>query len=166
MCANWRAILQVFDASSLLYAWDNYPIVQFPSLWEWMAGEVSSGQLSMSSVAIDEVKHKSIECHAWLKGNQITAHAISNVIAQDAMRMKGLLGITDDNYHPKGVDENDLLIIATARALHVLLVTNESRQYGQNILPKSKIPAVCEMPSVHVQCMNFLEWLKASGEVF
>jgi predicted nucleic acid-binding protein len=150
----------------MLHAWDNYPVVQFPSLWEWMAGEVSSGRLSMSSVAIDEVKHKSIDCHTWLKENQITAHPITNAIVQDAMRMKVLLGIVDDGYHVKGVDENDLLIIATARTLHVLLVTNESRQYGKNTLPRSKIPAVCEMPSVHVPCINFLEWLKASGEVF
>lgn len=150
----------------MLYAWDNYPIVQFPSLWEWMAGEVSSGQLSMSSVAIDEVKHKSVDCHTWLKGNQITAHAISNTIAQDAMRMKGLLGIVGDGYHVKGVDENDLFIIATARSLNVSLVTNEARQYGKNILSKSKIPAVCEMPSIQVPCMNLLEWLKASSKVF
>src|SRR5713226_1829351 len=106
--------MQVFDASSMIYAWDNYPERQFPGLWEWIAVQIEERNLVMPSVAFDEVAHKTPECGQWLKEHDIELLEISNVILQDAMRTKNLLGVGDDNYHPKGVGENDLLIIATA----------------------------------------------------
>ena len=33
--------MQTFDASSMIYAWDNYPIEQFPPLWDWMGVQVT-----------------------------------------------------------------------------------------------------------------------------
>ncbi|MCB4752516.1 MAG: DUF4411 family protein [Sulfurovum sp.] len=50
------------DASSIIYAWDNYPIEQFPGLWEWLCGEVGDGNLCISCVAFDEVKNKNEKC--------------------------------------------------------------------------------------------------------
>ncbi len=47
--------MQVFDASSMIYAWDNYPMRQFPGLWEWMATQIGEKKLMMPSVAFDEV---------------------------------------------------------------------------------------------------------------
>ena len=107
--------MRVFDASSMIHAWDNYPVRQFPPLWEWMASQIEAKELVMSSVAFDEVNHKAPDCGEWLRDNNLERLAISNAILQEAKRIKGLLGIVDDNYHPKGVGENDILIIATAR---------------------------------------------------
>ena len=83
------------------------------------------------------------------------------------MRIKGLLGIVADDYHSKGVGENDIFIIATALVHRAELVSDEERQ---NFLPtvaaKKKIPAVCGMKDVAVSCINFIEYIKRSGEVF
>jgi hypothetical protein len=159
--------MQVFDASSMIYAWDNYPILQFPPLWEWMATQIEKSSLVMPSVAFDEVANKSPECAKWLKDTGIAQLEMTNTILQDALRIKGLLGIDGDNYHPKGVGENDLFIIATARAHSTGLVSDEERQ---NALPKKpakmKIPAVCTMKEVDVPCINFLEFIKRSDKVF
>ncbi|KAB2325632.1 DUF4411 family protein [Betaproteobacteria bacterium SCN1] len=158
--------MRVFDASSMIYAWDNYPLQQFPGLWDWMAGQIGQGDLAMPSVALDEVAHKAPECAEWLKDNDLRVLEISNAILQDAMRIKNLLGIVGDRYHPKGVDENDLLIVATAADRNCELVSDESKQKLPDLPAKRKIPAVCTMDEVGVTCISFLEYIKLSGAVF
>lgn len=159
--------MQVFDASSMIYAWDNYPIKQFPGLWEWMAKQISKHELLIPSVAFEEVLHKAPDCGEWLKAQAIKRLAMSNMILKDALRIKDLLGIADDQYHPKGVGENDILIIATARAHQAELVSDERRQTGLPQAPsKRKIPAVCSMAEVDVPCINFIDFIRRTGEVF
>jgi len=45
--------MRVFDASSMIYAWDNYPFGQFPPLWNWMADQIKQGAVTMPSVALE-----------------------------------------------------------------------------------------------------------------
>ena len=159
--------MQVFDASSMIYALDNYPILQFPGLWEWMAKQIEQKNMAMPSVAFDEVANKSPECADWLKDNDIARLEVTNRIIRDAMHIKELLGIDGDNYHPKGVGENDLFIIATVKVHRTELVSDERRQ---NALPKEpakmKMPAVCAMKEVDVPCISFLEFIKRSDMIF
>ena len=56
--------MRVFDASSMIYAWDNYPVQQFPGLWEWMADQISTEELQISAVAFDEVAQGD-GCHVF-----------------------------------------------------------------------------------------------------
>jgi hypothetical protein len=158
--------LQVFDASSMIYAWDNYPIRQFPGLWEWIGIQIEQKQLMMPSVAFEEVANKTPDCGKWLKDKELEQLEITNTILQDAMRVKGLLGIVGDNYGT-GVGENDLLIIATAREQRAELVSDEAKQKNlPKELRKYKIPAVCDMPHVSVLCINFIDFIKRSDVVF
>ena len=133
--------MRVFDASSMIYAWDNYPIGQFPGLWEWLAIQIEAKELVIPSVAFEEVQNKEPDCGQWLKDNNLEQLPINNAILQDAKRIKGLLGIVGDSYHAKGVGENDILIIATARLHGAELVSDEERQ---NYLPK--IPSKRKSP--------------------
>ena len=159
--------MQVFDASSMIYSWDNYPVRQFPGLWEWMARQIEEKKLVMPRVAFKEVADKTPDCGEWLKDNDLEKLEISNAIVQDAMRIKGLIEIMDDKYHPEGVGENDLLIIATARAHRLELVSDEAEQPTlPKKLSKRKIPAVCDMEEVAVPCINFLDYIKRSEEIF
>lgn len=159
--------MQVFDASSMIYAWDNYPILQFPGLWDWMAEQISEKTLVMPKVAFEEVKQKTPECAKWLKDNEIELLDVNDAIAQVTMRIKQLLGITDDNYHAKGVGENDLFIIATAKVYNGELVSDEEKQTNLPDKPsKRKIPAVCAMKNVGVPCINFIEYFKRSEMIF
>jgi len=158
--------MQTFDASSMIYAWDNYPLPQFPRLWEWMAEQVAEGVIRMSEVAIEEVEHRTPECNDWLQKTNLQIIPVNETILQEAFRIKGLLEIEEDKYG-SGVGENDLIIIATAKIHAWELVTDESFQAK---LPKFKykykIPAVCGMETVQVAWVSFLGYLKRSGAVF
>lgn len=133
--------MQVFDASSMIYAWDNYPLRQFPGLWEWMAVQINERKLVMLEVAFDEVASKTPDCGAWLNTQDLEQLEISNEIMQDAMRIKGLLRIVNDNYNAKGVGENDLFIISTAKAHNGVLVSDEEKQANPpQTPPKGKFP--------------------------
>lgn len=151
----------------MIYAWDNYPIKQFPPLWNWLESLVRNKQIVLPSVAFDEVNHKTPECTEWLKQADLDILPINNSVLQGALVIKDLLGIFNDNFHPDGVDENDLLIIASARAFNVDLVSEEGRQptLPEN-LRRYKIPAVCKMTRVNVNCLSFLNFIKNSEQVF
>lgn len=159
--------MRAFDASSMIYGWDNYPIGQFPNLWKWMASEVKGKNVGLCVVALEEVKHKTPECSAWLHDNDVEVLPAGNAELQEALRIKSLLGIVNDQYHPKGVGENDLIIISVCRLIGIGLVSDEERQVTLPInAARRKIPAVCSVDTVNVDCINFLEFLKQSGQVF
>ncbi|MCB1960215.1 MAG: DUF4411 family protein [Rhodocyclaceae bacterium] len=158
--------MQVFDASSMIHAWDNYPILQFPALWNWMADRVAQGVIQMSEVAAEEVGHKVPECVNWLKDVGLQKLPVTEAILLEAMRIKELLEIEEDRYG-SGVDENDLIIIATAKIHNVELVTNEGVQTALPVQKrKYKIPAVCKMHTVKVPSLDYLLYLKRSEAVF
>lgn len=159
--------MQVFDASSMIYAWDNYPVRQFPGLWDWLATQIEQNKFVIPSVAFEEVTAKTPECGEWLKDNHIQKLQMTEEILLDALRIKSLLGVVNDAYHSKGVGENDLFIIATARARDAELISDEGRQIISPETPsKRKIPSVCSMPEVSISCINFLELIKRSDQVF
>lgn len=158
--------MQVFDASSIVYAWDNYPVAQFPGMWRWLAAQMADQSIVMASVALTEVGHVAPECAHWLEENGVGTLPMTDAILQDALRIKNLLGIVSDKYGG-GVDENDLMIIATARSARARLISNETAQPGlPKIMANYKIPAVCAMAGVKVECVNFVEFVKQSKVVF
>lgn len=159
--------MRVLDASSIIYAWDNYPPAIFPPLWAWMGQCMREGGLVIPSVAFDEVQHKTPECAVWMLEQPVTRLPMTESILLDALRIKALIGVVGDRYHPKGVGENDLFIIAVARAHQATLVTDEERQLNLPREPtKVKIPAVCARPEVAVSCESFLEFIKQARQVF
>lgn len=136
--------MQAFDASSMIYAWDNYPPKQFPPLWKWMHERIGAREFCITSVAFEEVERKIQECGSWLKDIPIEVVDVDNPILEESLRIKQLLGIQNDNYHPSGVGENDILIIAAAKICGHELISNENRQVNMpQIMAKRKIPAAC-----------------------
>jgi predicted nucleic acid-binding protein len=151
-----------FDASSMIYAWDNYPPSNshFDSLWEWISEQIENKKIVMSKVAFEEVCHKIPECGEWLKNYNIEIYPLTASALITAQQIKVSLGIIENKYGG-GVGENDLYIIAMAKELQTTLVSNENRQFP---LPKHKhnykIPAVCKLSGVDIKCISFIDLLK------
>ena len=120
----------------------------------------------MSQVALDEVHNVAPDCHTWLVNVGITAYPVTSAIAHSANRFKALIGVHGDDFHPKGVDENDLIIIATAHSIGCGLVSNELQPSAPADMRKAKIPTVCKLRGVGVECKSFVEYLKLSKVVF
>lgn len=155
------------DASSIVYGWDNYPITQFPALWDWVAEQIAEHQLSISRIAYDEVAIVSPECADWLRQRDILRKDVTNEVIGAAMAIKGQLGIQNDNFHPNGVGENDIFIIATAKVSGAQLISDENKQTTlPPSLPRYKIPAVCALQTVAVSCISFVEYIKQSNRRF
>ena len=158
--------MPAFDTSSIIHAWDHYPLGQFPGLWKWLGEEFAAGRFVMPTVAEEETKKRDKECCAWLHQYNVRILPITQAIVNDALRIRKSLGIVNDRYKA-GVGENDLLIIATCMQRALELVSNEGLQ---TVLPLNlancKIPAVCAMADVSVPCINFRELLVRSGRVF
>jgi predicted nucleic acid-binding protein len=159
--------MHVFDASSVIYAWDNYPITQFPPVWKWMAMRIEDGEFTIPRVGLSEVERKTPDCAKWLKGIEIPVLDLDAAVLREALRIKHLLGIAEDAYHPKGVGEVDILIIATASLAGATLVSDEAKQFNlPNERARYKIPAVCNLPEVATRCISFVELIKRSETVF
>jgi predicted nucleic acid-binding protein len=158
--------VQMLDASSALHAWDSYPLAQFPRLWDWLAQYMVAGELTIADVALREVGHKAPECAEWMKHQPVRIIRMTEAMLLDALRIRNALGIVGDAYG-SGVGENDLLIVAAARAHGAELLSDEGRQPSLPALRRNyKIPAVCALSEVGVPCLNFVDYLKRSRAVF
>lgn len=155
-----------FDASSMIYAWDNYPKSQFPGLWNWLSNEAFLGTIAIPSVAFDEVFHKTPDCGQWMAEQDISILHPTTSILLRATDLKEMLGIIGDKYG-SGVGENDLIIIATTEANGFKLVSNEKVQVDlPKALSKFKIPAVCGKKKPPTECVDFLGYIKQSQAKF
>lgn len=154
----------MFDASSFIYAWRHYPKNQFPLFWDWLQQEIQAKRVTIANVALKEVEHRTPECREWL--DQCGIHNISSnsEIARRAADIKQYLRTDYTGY---GVGENDLVIISTARQMGRVLVSEEAAQPS---LPDEfhnyKIPAVCKLPRVRVECIRLIDFIVNSGQVF
>ncbi len=160
----------MIDASSWLEAWQRYPMRQFPKLWEWLSEEIENGNMQTIKVMHKEVKHKIDEYAEWLDENNVAYPRVreDDVLAR-GIEIKNKAGITTDiKDNKKGIDDNDLELIAVASLSDKKVVTEEKVQkLGKGTKSNSrnyKIPLVCQLNNVDVT--NFLEMMKASGKTF
>lgn len=158
--------MRVIDASSIVLAWDIYPIDQFSKFWLWVESNLKAETLLMGQPNFDEVGHVSPDCHSWLASN-LTVLPVDNEVMAAAVQINLALGVSGGNYHSSGVDENDVFCIAMGKAHNCGVISDEALQASLPVDPlKYKIPAVCAMPQVSVDCVSLNQYIRQSGASF
>ena len=127
-----------------------------------MEKQIKAGEFLIPEIVKGEAKDKDVL--DWFLGNKLPTIAISDKILNVAQSIKDGLGIENDDYSPKGVNENDVIIIATAKVYGCALVTEEGEQQQLPTMKNYKMPAVCHKNNIQVG--NFLARLIESGEIF
>lgn len=157
---------KVFDASAIIRAWEYYPKPQFPGFWRWVASEFNARRWMMARANLDEVSHKVPELHRWLVSSGLRTINVTNEIVARVIQIKELLEIVDDRYGA-GVDEPDLILIATCACLGHVCVSCEEEQLGSTkTLRNAKIPRVCRQQSVNVPHVDLRNCVYEAGIVF
>ena len=137
------------DANILMTFYSsNYPYSVFPGLYKQLEEKIPDSSVILSNIfdqmRIDEA------LMAWLKSTGIKATKLPR-----KAKFVNLAEELIDKYKPnkrytKGVDENDLKLVAYAKAEGLTVVTYESEQPNKPvILSKYQIPAVCEVEKVN-----------------
>ena len=159
--------MQAFDASSIIHGWDHYPPKQFPPLWKWIAGGLRRKITAFAKLRLQRSKSVRRTATSWLRAEDMTCVKMTAEAVIKAAEIKSTLEIVNEKYHPRGVGENDILIVASASVERHRLISNENRQPDiPDKKAKYKIPLVCDLPEVTVDCIDFLTLIKESGEVF
>lgn len=156
--------MYLLDSSSVIHLWDNYPIGNtklFSDFWGWIEERIFSQEYRINKTVLAE-SAKIPECQKWFKEKNIFTYDDKNLqTLNKAIEIKNLLGIEDDNYHSKGVNENDIFIIATAKIHNLSLVTEENRQLTlPDKMVKYKIPAVSK--KINVSCHQIINLIPKS----
>ena len=158
--------MRAFDTSSIVHAWDNYPIEKFPRLWAWIAEQLAVGEIVFPSVVVDELRFVSPDCLAWLAAIGFQQLPMTDAILLLALGIKEHLGIENPR-GTGGVGENDIFIVCAAAIQGCGLVSNEAVQAVPPVnRQKYKMPAVCALPVLNVNCVSFLQYLNSSRGQF
>ena len=169
--------MRSMDTSSIIHAWENYPISMFPHLWAWFAEEIKTKNLIFSEVVAKELRPKSDECLAWIKAQhkagkgKFFPKTEQNIQIAERIRGDLLAGseAAELAEEGEGVGMNDLHIIALAEVQKTVLVTNEKRQNFAHLVASNarketyRMPAVCE-GLADVVCEAWIDYLKAEEE--
>lgn len=148
-----------FDASSIIHAWDTYPIdsVHFDSFWDSFKKKLNTRIFLVSETAAEEVERKAPDCYNELKTHLSPIPLTAQITDYATYIQHDLLEIEDEAWG-RGVGEKDLLIIATAimDPNSKTLVSEEKQPTLSGEKKNYKIPAVCDLLGSPLDCCNIL----------
>lgn len=149
------------DANVFITCWnETYPINIFPSLWEQIAQHQSD--IILIKPIYDQIIVKEDPLTKWLKENRFFSTSIDDETESLSLEWEGKYQIREES---KGVDEEDIKLIAYAKRESKIVVTLEKKQDKDPSRKKYnyKIPLVCSEEKV--PCINFVEMIDDLGIV-
>ncbi len=147
------------DSDAIINAWRDYPIQNFPNIWEWVE-KLGREQIGgMSEVVFKELERGGDECYDWFKERkELFVHPNTEEVQIEVKRLVNTyknFGITT------GKNEGDPYVLALAKVMNAVVVTNESPSNNMN---GPKIPDVCREENIRV--IKFVQVITNEGVVF
>lgn len=155
---NQHQTIYSLDASSLIEAYHNYPIDNFPSLWAELEQLIKSDRLKMPELVFDEVKDK--ELKKWCEEKQLKSYIRVTIDQIDQNKVQAL---TPKLVNPNtGESGGDPWVIALAQDIQdCIVVTQEKFSRNED---RPKIPNVCK--DLGIECINLLGLIKRENWIF
>ncbi len=143
------------DASALIEAWGSvYPPAVFPTLWQQLKRH--KDKLTIIEPILDEIKPGHGGLREWLDSNGFT---IAYDTESESLRLEKDYKIDSTT---KGVNKNDIMLIAHAKVQNKTVVTSENYQTTKpSHKCNYKIPLVCKTEGV--ACITFIKMLEELG---
>ena len=147
------------DSDAIINAWRDYPIVNFPNIWEWVELLGSEQIGGMSEVVFKELERGGDECYNWFKERkELFVYPNDEEIQYEVRRLVN----TYNNFGlTTGKNEGDPYVIALAKVKGAVVVTNESPSNDMN---GPKIPDICRVEGI--QRIKFVQVITKEGVVF
>jgi hypothetical protein len=135
------------DSDAAINAWRDYPIENFPKIWEWIEEMGKRQIIGMSEVVFQELEKGGDECFDWFKQRK------ANFVYPNDEEVQKVLEHLVNRYNNFGIitgkNEGDPFVVALAVVKDCSVVTNESMS---NNMHGPKVPDVCRAEGI--------EWIK------
>ena len=141
------------DSDAAINAWRDYPIENFPKIWDWIERMGRDGLLGISEVVFRELEKGGDECYDWFKTRKSDFVYPND---DDVQRELNRLVNTYNNFGLiTGKNEGDPFVVALAIVQDCMVVTNESMSNNMN---GPKVPDVCRAEGI--QWIKFVEVIR------
>ena len=130
------------DSDAIIGAWRQYPIENFPKLWEWVESMGRDEIGGMSEVVFKELERGGDECFEWFKERKkLFVHPNDENVQNEVRRLVNTYNFGLNASKNAG----DPYVIALAKVKDAVVVTNESPSNDMN---GPKIPDVCRVEGI------------------
>ncbi|MDR9365877.1 MAG: DUF4411 family protein [Balneolaceae bacterium] len=147
------------DSDAVINAWRDYPIENFPKIWDWIEQMGRKGVAGMSEVVFKELEKGGDECFAWFKARkELFVYPNDEEVQKELERLV-------NSYNNFGIitgkNEGDPFVVALAIVNDCTVVTNESMSNNMN---GPKVPDVCRAEGI--QWIKFVDVIRNEGVTF
>lgn len=147
------------DSDAAINAWRDYPIENFPKIWDWIEHMGINGIAGMSEVVFHELEKGGDECFAWFKQRKEYFVYPNNQEVQK--ELERLVNSYNNFGIITGKNEGDPFVVALAIVKECTVVTNESMSNNMN---GPKVPDVCR--AERIQWIKFVDVIRRESVTF
>lgn len=158
---------RVYDSSSLIDIWEYYlpSTGLFPEFWKWLLDSLRSGEAVVPVAAFEELEAGAEDFAKFLLAKGVEPVKEDSRVKDASKAIQNALGTGPKGFPHPGVGEADIIIMATAKALQAALVSEELQDTPPKRIARYKMPSVCGMEEVGVECTNIKGFLAAYAAI-